>query len=319
MQYGIITKKGRFTFEDICFGRMSNLPMSSASTHGSVHHRMTEEDVRRGRTLTNLRGEDFVAIDFPLIVNTLDLWRSGEIKDFNKEDVVEEVLNVIKELPMYKDLWLYQPMYNTLRVKCDAPYDQVITLLFIARNLLMKNNSRLYIILRDRGYSRRVALLVSHLFYCNKSFRSSTFYLCTMRVDEYNLVNPQTLTKSDFIRFLKQEEGEQVWRGCNWNSGEFGGYKRDRTFEEEEVIFREELIDNETWDDDDEYDEDCGNNGEYYKLVDAFSTLDSEFIPPFSFQENYRDGGFVIPPGNSPDIDTLCAELDTLLSENNIK
>lgn len=326
MRFGILTTKGHFNFDDICFGRLCRLPMSTNSSYGSFFTRMTVEDIERATVLTNLNGSDFVAVDFPLDIN-ISQWRDMTGIDGHEamiDHACKEIVGVLESLKMYEGMWVYQEEYRTLRVFCDKPYDQVATLLFLARNLSMKMNIKMFAKLRELGYSPVTAALVAHLFNLEGTvgrFGGGEFKVCTMTTDEYNWVNPQTFTKSDFIKLLKQEEMPE-WFGGIWNASEYGGYLRDHQFEEMDKKFREDLVNTEDTYDDDDFDDgfnpDSGNNGPYYKLVDVFSSVDAEFTPPFPFQDNHADGGFIIEDNNRLPLETLTDALDALLLEAGI-
>lgn len=326
MRYSLLTKKGYFSFDEICFGRLCRLPMGMRGTLGISGERMTDADMINASLLSSLKGSDFVAIDFPVKLNE-SLW-----KDITQEQdtakvydiAIKEILSVLEALPMYKGMWVYQPEYKTLRVMCDKPYDQVMTLLFLVRNLAQKSNSRMYMKMRENGYSPLNSAAMAHLFWLEGGFGISSrgARVTTMTTDEYNWFNPQTLTHSDLVKLLKQEEFP-VWFGEVWTESEYGGYKRDDHFEQHDIQFRADLVDTYNYDDDEDdddeesYNDDCGNNGPYYRLVDVFSSSEAEFESPLSIQHNYLDGGFVLN-GGWKSMEEFIESFDAFLTANGL-
>lgn len=288
MQYNLVTTKGYFRYSDICFGQLNSLPVPIASIIGEqLGYNSHIPSVIFGGTF--IEAEDIVAIDYPLS-------QAADFDSMSHEDTLvfweSEILTLLSELTIYKGGWLYNDKERVVRVLASQPYDRMMTLLFLIRNLTYHSNvGRAYKELRSKGFSCLESAVGCHFCALSYGFGANNTP-SPSRIGEYNWFNPQTMSLSSTISLLKQESVN--WYGCNFNDSE-SGYVRDYTFYEDDQEFMN-FIGEEDYDgyydedDDDEY----PLNGRYYKLVDVFSNKEDYNPPMPTIQRNPLNGGHCV-------------------------
>lgn len=288
MNYNLFTTKGYFRYSDICFGGLNSLPFPiSALLNESMNYSHFVATVAFNNG--SISPDEIIAIDYPLSqAVVLDKSTHEESRQFWEREIPQ----LLSELRIYQGGWAYNEEDSCVRVYTNQPYDRMMTLLFLLRNLTYHSGtSRSYAKLRESGFTALESAIGCHFCALSYSF-SGNFRPSPVRIGEYNWFNPQTMSLSSTIDLLKQKPVQ--WFGCNFDDSE-AGYVRDYTFGEDGIRFMDFIGEDDyegyyDEDDDDEY----PLNGQYYKLVDVFSNKDDYNPPMPSVQSNPINGGHCV-------------------------
>lgn len=338
VKYDVVYKDGKkLSTVSVCFGKMESHRWSELASGSD------------GTALLRRPASDQAFIQFHTGYGIHPMWfkDSPEYnRDWPRQDdgdydklykianrkYLEEMKELVKDLPMLKGLVTIHPLLGVVRVHVKRnKADEIMLALFLFRNLAhYGSNCYPYRYFRAAGYRPRIAAVMSHLIQMERGSTFNPWSICNQEVGEYNWCNPNTFGKQAFLRMVSQDDNtvfdfvQQEWR-------EQYGYRREGAFRREQRIFDERYV-GRYWD----YDNDCHdvqenrdsygeempeNKRKYWCMVDALSIPGDE--PIVSGQKWNPVRGFYF--GDSPnstisqsELDEVMSEIDALLEEHNI-